>query len=572
MKMPKVPRSKAEWKAVLTTNSADGTKSSPWINKDLAPTPPSARTWSWISLSSYWWGNAFNASQWSNGASLIAVGLNWYQALIACIIANLISSSVALALGRPGARYHVGYPVLARSVFGMYGQFFFVWIRAVVATIWFGVQSYFGSQLLSVLLRCVFGESWWNMTNHLPASAGITSRDLLAFFLFWIIEMPFLAVHPRKIKFLFAAESIICPLACIGVFSWCLHYGGGIRMSSLSSSTEVKGGALGWAMLNGINSCLGVTSALLVNQPDLTRYTRRPKDAGWRQSSSIFLSKTLIFFFGIGATAAVQGKFGHAYWNQWDLLNAILDRFWGPAARAGCFFASFGFALSVLGVNIGCNAIPFGADVTGLVPKVFTIVRGQICCGILSLAIVPWKLLTSGSAFLIFLGSYNCFISPICAIIIIDYFFVKRGNIHTPSLFNPSKGSLYFYIGGWNLKALGCWVCSAVFGIPGLIGAYHPTWVSMAATHIYQTGWVICFSAAAAFYYALNLVFPAKVLPHGQATSHLGFEHLADSEGYLEGESVVEFPISGIQPEDSVCSSHESSTAKDTSGVDILGV
>ncbi|KAL2208362.1 NCS1 family nucleobase:cation symporter-1 [Sarocladium strictum] len=537
MQMPKVPRSKAEWEAVLTTSSPDGTKSSPWINKDLAPTPPDARTWSWISLSSYWWGNAFNASQWSNGASLIAVGLNWQQALVSCIIANLISSSVALALGRPGATYHIGYPVLARSVFGMYGQFFFVWIRAVVATIWFGVQSYFGSQLLSVLLRCVFGESWWNMTNHLPADAGITSRDLLAFFLFWMLEMPFLAVHPRKIKFLFAAESIICPLACIGVFSWCVHYGGGISLNTLSSSTEVKGGALGWAMLNGVNSCLGVTSALLVNQPDLTRYTRRPKDAGWRQSSSIFLSKTLIFFFGIGATAAVQGKFGNAYWNQWDLLNAILDRFWGPAARAGCFFASFGFVLSVLGVNIGCNAIPFGADVTGLLPKVFTIVRGQICCGILSLAIVPWKLLTSGSAFLVFLGSYNIFISPICAIIIIDYFFIKRGNIHTPSLFNPSKGSLYFYTGGWNLKALGCWVCAAVFGIPGLIGAYHPTWVSMSATHIYQTGWVICFAAAAAFYYAVNLVFRAQVLPDGQGSSNLAFEHLADTEGYLEGEN-----------------------------------
>jgi nucleobase:cation symporter-1, NCS1 family len=92
----------------------------------------------------------------------------------------------------------------------------------------------------------------------------------------------------------------------------------------------------------------------------LTRYTRRPKDAGWRQASSIFASKTLIFFFGISATAAVQGKFGQAYWNQWDLLNAILDRFWGPAARAGCFFASFGFTLSILDVNIGCNAIPFG--------------------------------------------------------------------------------------------------------------------------------------------------------------------------------------------------------------------
>lgn len=169
-------------------------------------------------------------------------------------------------------------------------------------------------------------------------------------------------------------------------------------------------------------------------QPDLTRYTRRPKDAGWRQASSIFASKTLIFFFGIGATAAVQGKFGQAYWNQWDLLNAILDRFWGPAARAGCFFASFGMALSVLGVNVGCNAIPFGefqhkrlvtptklttlpgADITGLLPKVFTIVRGQLFCGLLSLAIVPWKLTTSGSAFLTFLGSYNIFIAPICSV------------------------------------------------------------------------------------------------------------------------------------------------------------
>jgi Permease for cytosine/purines, uracil, thiamine, allantoin len=136
--------------------------------------------------------------------------------------ANLISSSVALALGRPGAKYHIGYPVLARSVFGMYGQLFFVWVRAVVAIIWysfhlwreiyanekdrFGVQSYFGSQLLGVLLRCIFGNSWWHMANHLPESAGISSRDLLAFFLFWMIEMPFLTVHPSKIKFLFAVS------------------------------------------------------------------------------------------------------------------------------------------------------------------------------------------------------------------------------------------------------------------------------------------------------------------------------------------------------------------------------
>lgn len=74
-----------------------------------------------------------------------------------------------------------------------------------------------------------------------------------------------------------------------------------------------------------------------------------------------------------------------------------------------------------------------GADVTGLLPKYFTIVRGQLFVGVVSLAIVPWKLLSkrlyiafkrydtnsyiaSGAAFITFLGSYNIFIAPICAV------------------------------------------------------------------------------------------------------------------------------------------------------------
>ena len=124
MQLLQFPHTKNEWKAALSTNSSKE-KSSQWINKDLAPTPKAARTWSWyapllsdrlwwaqthfrnrISLSSYWWGvrypfhcfpqkltwlflkNAFNASQWSNGASLISVGLNWWQALISCMLVS----------------------------------------------------------------------------------------------------------------------------------------------------------------------------------------------------------------------------------------------------------------------------------------------------------------------------------------------------------------------------------------------------------------------------------------------------------------------------------------------------
>jgi cytosine/uracil/thiamine/allantoin permease len=44
-----IPKTKAQWKAAISTNS-EHEESSQWINEDLAPTPPEARTWSWYAL------------------------------------------------------------------------------------------------------------------------------------------------------------------------------------------------------------------------------------------------------------------------------------------------------------------------------------------------------------------------------------------------------------------------------------------------------------------------------------------------------------------------------------------
>ncbi|KAF2400568.1 allantoin transporter [Trichodelitschia bisporula] len=523
------------------------TGSSQWINHDLAPSPPERRTWTWVSMSMYWWSNAFNSNQWGNGAALIAVGLLWWQALLAAIIANVIASFVALGMGRPGATYHIGYPVLARGIFGMYGAYFFVALRAIVAIIWYGVQTFFGGKLLSVCLRCIFGHHWQNIPNHLPASTGTSSREILAFFLFWFIQFPFQFVHPTRIRHLFTTASVIVPIACFGTFGWCISYGGGLSLETLGSK-PLTGGALGWAMLNGVNSVMGTLSPLLVNQPDFTRYTRSPRDAGWPQVASIFISKTVIFFLGCGATAAVTPKFGESYWNQWDLLSAILDRFWNPAARAGCFFAAFGFGLSVVTTNFGANSMPFGSDVTGLFPKFLTIKRGQVICSILGIAVVPWQLLKDAAGFLTFLGSYGIFMAPLCAIVICDYFVVRRGNYHVPSMYDPRPGGLYYGIRGWQIVPTACWVCGMVFGLPGLIGAYRPDLVAIAAIHMYNTGWVLTFGCAFVFYSVFGrFVFPPRIVPAGYAglagdnnnvRAASKFEELAKTDGFLDGECV----------------------------------
>jgi NCS1 family nucleobase:cation symporter-1 len=100
---------------------------------------------------------------------------------------------------------------------------------------------------------------------------------------------------------------------------------------------------------------------------------------------------------------------------------------------------------------------------------------------------------------------------------------------------------LYYYTKGWNLKALGCWVSAALFGIPGLVDAYHPSAVAKAATHMYQMGWILCFAVAVSFYFGINLVLPVRVVPDGYDADSKKFENFADTEGYLEGDSLVEF-------------------------------
>lgn len=121
-----------------------------WGNEDLNPTPPEQRKWDWINLTLYWFSGSFGTTQWNIASSLIAVGLTWKTAFISCIIGYGIAGFVVTGMARPGAKYHIGYPVIARAVMGMYGSFFFVFIRACVCIVWYGIQCYYGSEMLYV--------------------------------------------------------------------------------------------------------------------------------------------------------------------------------------------------------------------------------------------------------------------------------------------------------------------------------------------------------------------------------------------------------------------------------------
>jgi hypothetical protein len=107
--------------------------------------------------------------------------------MIAAVIGSAILTVLVVLNSRGAIKYFLGFPVYVRAAAGVRGASLYILVRAVVAIVYFATQTYYGGRITSVFMRGIFGNGYHNIPNHLPASAGITSRDLLSFFLFWMV-------------------------------------------------------------------------------------------------------------------------------------------------------------------------------------------------------------------------------------------------------------------------------------------------------------------------------------------------------------------------------------------------
>ena len=62
--------------------------------------------------------------------------------MIAVIIGKIITAAIAVLNGYVGAEWHIGFPVLARVVYGMRGSFIMVVQRITLGWVWFAIQSW----------------------------------------------------------------------------------------------------------------------------------------------------------------------------------------------------------------------------------------------------------------------------------------------------------------------------------------------------------------------------------------------------------------------------------------------
>ncbi|RYP68236.1 hypothetical protein DL770_008472 [Monosporascus sp. CRB-9-2] len=478
-------------------------------NNDLKPVEPARRQWGPWNFVGFWIADSFNINTWMISSSMIVNGLSWWQSWICVWLGYAVAGCFIVLTGRIGAVYHIGFPVVNRSSFGIWGCLWPVFNRAAMACIWYGVQAYIGGHCVYLMIRSIW-TSWDRETighGAFSRDSGTSTADFASFFLFWLLSLPAIWFPVHQIRHLFTVKAYFVPVAGIALFIWSLVRAGGPGPVVRQGATK-SGGELGWAFVRGVMSSIANFATLIVNDPDFSRFAGKPRDALWSQLITIPVGFALTSFIGIfvSSSSVIIYQGTEPIWDPLVLLERFIDD-GGPGARFGVFVIATAFALAQLGTNIAANSISAGTDMTALFPRFINIRRGGYICAAIGLAMCPYQLLTTANQFTTYLSSYSVFLSSIAGVMISDYYFVRKGYLEIKELYDARKSGPYFYTYGIHWRAYAAYIAGILINVVGFAGAVGAT-VPIAATYIYELNFFGGFIVSSSVYWILCKISP----------------------------------------------------------------
>ncbi|WP_438290813.1 NCS1 family nucleobase:cation symporter-1 [Streptomyces sp. HUAS TT7] len=431
-----------------------GRRDGRFTNEDLRPVPPEGRTWTTYNFAALWVGMAHNIPSWTLASGLVALGMDWKQAVFTIALANLIVLVPMLLTGHAGPKYGIPFPVLARASFGLRGANLPAMIRAAVACCWFGIQTWIGGQGIFVLLGKIFG-GWADV-----ASVGGQPWTLwLCFLLFWALE---LAIIHRGMDTLRRFENWAAPFVIVGalvLLVWIAHKAGGFGPLLDQPSKHGWGPDFWPVFFPSLTGMIGFWATLSLNIPDFTRFGKGQRAQVWGQTLGLPTTMTAFALLSVLVTSGSQAVYGVPIWSPVDLVAKTDNVF-------GLLFALLTVLVATISVNIAANVVSPAYDLANLAPKLIDFRRGALITGVVGVLIFPWKLTSTPELYIFtWLGVVGGLLGTVAGILIADYWVVRRTVLDVADLYRP--GGRYWYAGGWNWRAVAAFLAGGVLAIGG---------------------------------------------------------------------------------------------------------
>jgi nucleobase:cation symporter-1, NCS1 family len=471
-------------------------------SSDLLPIQQKDRKISSLGFSFMWVGMVVVLATFAiGGAGVISLPLP--MVILATVIGCLAIGFFISLIADIGIEHGLSFPVYMRAPFGTIGTHIPSVTRGITASMWFGVNTYFGSTAMNGILNMLFGFDNWFICYLIFAAVQLinTALGIKSIERFADLAAPIIILIS---VWMYISLSDTAQAAGRDVWSWV--------------ESPVTGGAAFTAFLVVIFSNMGFWATLGADIPTISRFIKAPlNEKNWfkRNKGSLIgnmvampLTQTFMIIIGAVAYTAV--------------LNA--DPIVALQGSAGGFVLGILLLMIVLAqwsTNTAANVVPAATIFSNVGGPKFPFWAGVITAGIVGTVVQPWQLFDIIIQVLLFVGGI---LAAIVGILFADYYLIRKRRVNVPDLYED-RGQ-YKYMGGINLAGFIAWI------IGGAASYFVP-----------EYGFLVGFVIGATLYYVLAKYWWFTKYPQAEIENPSDEKYLGISVGrdwIIESETAFE--------------------------------
>lgn len=405
------------------------------ISDDILPITSKKRTLGGLGFANIWIGMAIVISVFSFGASGID-GMNIWGVATATLVANIIIAIVGSLTGDIGVEHGLSFATYLRAPFGLVGVHLPAVARGVVASCWFGINTYIGATAINYFTLALFQIDNWPVW----------------FAVFAILQIVNTMLGMKAIdKFASFAAPCIILITC-----WMFY-----KVNNIAAINNIV--ILGYKPPHPTASCwmitmcanIGMWAALAADIPNMTRSLKAPVgERNWFKRNKNnwipqFATLPLIETF-----IAVIGAISYLTTGNWNPVEVIQSTAKGPVLLILLLMV----ILAQWSTNTAANLVPPAMCFTNAGARWNMPYKiGVLIAGLIGVCVQPWNILNQ---LYTYLGYFGSFLSALAGIMICDYYVIRKRRLNVQELYKAD--GQYRFHGGINLAGMAAWILGTV--------------------------------------------------------------------------------------------------------------
>ncbi|QAS51574.1 NCS1 family transporter [Halobacillus litoralis] len=409
------------------------------MSPDLMPIPHHEKKIGTLGFTFMWVGMAVVLAAFAiGGAGVQSISLIWV--VLGTLLGTLLIGFAITLTADIGIEHGISFPVYMRAPFGTLGTHFPSIVRGVAASMWFGINTFFGSTAINGILNILTGFDNW----------------FICYVLFALFQLFNTALGIKAVeKFADLAAPIIIIIGVWMYFNLAGTASGQGKDIWAWVESPVTGGAAFTAFVVVVVSNMGYWATLAADISSISRFIKAPKhERNWFKRNKGAMVGSLVGLPLTQTFIVVLGAVSYIAVSNFDPVVALQE----SASGLVLGILLLMIVLAQWSTNVSANIVPAATIFSNVGGPKLPFWAGVFIAGLVGTVIQPWSIFNLLIPVLLIAAAI---LSVIVGIIFADYYLLRKRRMNVYDLYK--SGGQFRYDGGINWAGIISWVIGSVF-------------------------------------------------------------------------------------------------------------